>query len=811
MLKRTALFLATILPVLSVFGQIASPAQAQKTANGILTGNVMDEKKKALEGASAGMISLADSLQSKTILTDKDGSFTFQNIADGYYRLRITYVGLQPLIIDSIYFRAERADFNLGDLTLRPKNSENLGEIIVYAEKPLIQSKDGNITFNAGESALAAGSTASELLASVPLVTKDPDGKISVRGKEPKILIDDKPVELNLQQLQDLLESLPGSSIEKIEVMTNPPPQYANEQGGVINIVTKKGKVGKTGRISISGGTRGETSVNGNYTYRKQGFALAINGGAGYNRFEGNGYSIRNNIYTDSSNFFNTRNNNMNKSVRPNFRVNADYDLDKFQSFNAVLQLNSSDYQSSSNTEYRNINRFGDIYRLSERTIGSEGDNYNASVSLSYLLKTKHIGEQLRILFSSNISTSHSDRDFYQQFFYPDHTPNGIDSTQQQLNDTKTNGYNARADYSKPLKNLKTFFSLGTYYLRNNNDVLVNASYFKKADSAFVPSPQLSNDFKFHQTVINFRASVRQVIATNFSASAGVAAEQTDIWFELFKDNRDAKNTYWTWLPFANINKNWKDKLNLTLSWRRSIRRPGINELNPTIDFSDPYNVRFGNEKLEASTADNFDLVAGRTNPKYFINLGLGYNIVKDIFSRVRTLLPDGKTQITWENISGRKEYEVSTWGGLTITRKLRTNVSASYTFNQYSVFDRTYNKYRNGGSFTSNVNSTFTPKDIWNFTGSFTFNRFANPQGYARWNWSMNAGIQRKFFNKRFTATVNIIDIFSQQRNRSFTYGSNFNLESYSSTNTRNIRFTLGYNFTKMPKKKVVKAPVKK
>jgi outer membrane receptor for ferrienterochelin and colicin len=49
-------------------------------------------------------------------------------------------------------------------------------------------------------------------------------------------------VELNLQQLQDLLESMPGSSIEKIEVMTNPPPQYANEQGGVINIVTKKVK-----------------------------------------------------------------------------------------------------------------------------------------------------------------------------------------------------------------------------------------------------------------------------------------------------------------------------------------------------------------------------------------------------------------------------------------------------------------------------------------------------------------------------------------------------------------------------------------
>src|SRR6266496_3778887 len=318
MLKRTVFLLLTLLFVITASGQ-------DKSVSGILIGNVMDERKKALEGASSEIILITDSLKKQSVLTDKDGSFSFQNISYGYYRLRISYVGLQRLIIDSIYFRAERADFNLSDLVLKPKNSENLGEIIVYAEKPLIQSKDGNITFNAAESALSAGSNANELLGNVPLVTKDPNGKILVRGKEPKILIDDKPVELNLQQLQDLLESLPGSSIEKIEVMTNPPPQYANEQGGVINIVTKKGKVGKTGRLSISAGTRGEASMNGSFTYRKKGLAININGGTGYNRFEGNGYSIRQNIYADSTNHLNTKNNYLNKSWRPNFRANVDY------------------------------------------------------------------------------------------------------------------------------------------------------------------------------------------------------------------------------------------------------------------------------------------------------------------------------------------------------------------------------------------------------------------------------------------------------------------------------------------------------
>lgn len=770
----------------------------------------MDERNKPVENATVELIPFRDTLAKKAQLSLADGSFIFRDIPFDYYQIRISYVGFQLLVIDSINVRAERADFNLPDLVLRSKSSENLQAVIIYSEKPLIESKDGNITFNAAESPLSAGSNASELLATVPLVTKDGDGKIAVRGKEPMILIDDKPVQLNMQQLQDLLESMPGSSIEKIEVMTNPPPQYANEQGGVINIVTRKGRVGKSGRISLSGGSRGEASVNGSYSYRKQGLALNINAGASYNRFAGSGYSIRNNLYTDSSNYFNTTNNNVNKGLRPNFRASLDYDINKLQSLNVVLQLNSGDIESQSLTEYTNINRFGQIYRLSQRDIRSESENYNGSLSFSYLLRTKRAGEQLRVIADANRSINNSDRLFYQQFFNPDHTPNGIDSTQRQLNEGRNTGYNLRANYDRPLIAQKTFLSLGSFYTKVSNLVYVDASYLKKPDNVSAPLDILSNHFRFHQAVTNLRAALRQNIGSQFNITAGISAEKTSIWFELYKEQRDARNSYWTWLPFANIGKRWENQMSLTASWRRSIRRPGINELNPTVDFSDPYNIRFGNEKLEASTADNFDFVLGKSDPSYFINLGLGYNLVKDIYSRVRTLLPDGKTQISWENISGRKEYEVSTWGGITVARKWRTNISASYTFNQYSEFDRTVNRYRNGGSFTSNISSSYTPKDILNFTTGFTVNRFANPQGFARWNWSMNAGVQKKFFEKRLTVTLNMIDPFTQQRNRTFTYGTNFNLESYNTTTTRNFRLTVGYNLTRTKKNPLKNIPLR-
>jgi outer membrane receptor protein involved in Fe transport len=53
--------------------------------------------------------------------------------------------------------------------------------------------------------------------------------------------------------------------------------------------------------------------------------------------------------------------------------------------------------------------------------------------------------------------------------------------------------------------------------------------------------------------------------------------------------------------------KKWKNEISITLSYKRTLQRPGLNELNPSVDYSDPYNTRFGNPYLQAYSADNFD------------------------------------------------------------------------------------------------------------------------------------------------------------------------------------------------------------
>ena len=70
----------------------------------------------------------------------------------------------------------------------------------------------------------------------------------------------------------------------------------------------------------------------------------------------------------------------------------------KHQILNFEANYNQNDFNNRNTTEYTNLNRFNEIYKLSERTIRSEGDNYNPGLNFTYTKKGKKAGEQFRII-----------------------------------------------------------------------------------------------------------------------------------------------------------------------------------------------------------------------------------------------------------------------------------------------------------------------------------------------------------------------------------------------------------------------------
>lgn len=782
---------------------IACSATAQQKADqpGIIIGNILTAEGKPASFASVQLRLLNDTAYTRKSVADKNGAFEFTDLRFGFYRLSSNFVGHTPFNLDSIHLRAERFDFNLGDLKLKP--ADQLEEVVVYAEKPLIDTRDGKITYNVGESALSGGATTAEIIKSMPLISNDPNGKILLKGKEPKILIDDKPTELNAQQLADLLESLPGSSIDKIELMTNPPPQYANEAGGVINIVTKKGKIGLVGRVNLSTGSRGEGNLNSNISYRHNKFSINVTAGVGVNRFKGSSYSRRQNFYTDSTSYFHTDGQHTTRNTRPNLRTQVDYDITKSHQLSFTYQGNLNFFNNTSSTRYTNLNNAKEVYRMSTRDIGSKGDGYSHGITLGYTLRGKKPGESLRLIAAGNIGRNEQDRDFYQQFLNPDYIPTGIDSTQLQLTNNRSKAWSGRLNYEKPLWK-KTNLSTGLAYMGNGYHNILNTSFFKKSDSSFIPNDVLSTDFEFRQIVLQGRAAFSIQLPREWKIVAGAIVEQTAMQFEFVKNPaNNVDHDYWNVLPHVTIRKEFSKEWNTSLVYRANIRRPGIGELNPAVDYGDPYNIRFGNPYLSPQIADNFDWNLSMHKGKYYFNTSVGFNRVKNVFNTIRTLVEAGKTEVTWQNIADRNEYEASIWGGYTFSKKFRVNASTGYSFNEYGEREKKLYKYRDGSTYYVSMNYNYMPSTVMTFEGNARFSSFADPQGRSRSNLSMNLGMQRKFFNKRLTVSLNVIDPFRPQQFTTFTYGRNFLLESYNQTRSRNFRIAFSYQLNKTVQKR--------
>lgn len=772
----------------------------QKTQLGSLVGNVLDNTSgKALPFANISLLNL-NTAASRNAVADKDGAFSFEKLPFGYYKLTIDVVGFAKTSMDSIHVHNDRPDVNLNDVRLQSASS-SLNEVVVYAEKPLIENKDGKVIYNVAESPLSSGSNASEMLKNLPLMNANPDGTLTLRGKEPLILMDEKPVNLSGQQLTDLLESLPANVVEKVEVMLNPPPEYATYPGGVINIITRKGRVGIYERINLNLGSRNEAGVSGNFNYRSSKLNISANAGYGVLTVQGNSYSHRQNIYPDSVNYFYSESSFTNRSKHPNARFQADYDFSKQSNASFVYQGNVNYFNNNSQALYTNRDSLLDIYKASSRNNSYEGMGYSHGFSTSYQWKGTNPVEKLQVYSGLSFSKNDNNRGFYQQFLQNDFLPTGLDSTQLQLTDNYVTSFYINANYNKPLNDTGTIYlSLGSSYSINSYHNILNTSFLRKLDQVFIGNDLLSNNFYFRQAIFTGRVALIIGLPRDTKLILGMQAEQTGSAFEFIRGNApNANNGYWRLLPSVTLRREFDRSFNAQFVFRETIRRPGMTELNPSIDYGDPYNIRFGNPYIQPSLTDNFDLNFGYVDKKFNINGSVGYNRIKNVFNSIRTLVDSGKTQTTYQNISDQEEYQASVWTSITLAKRLRVSISGGYNYNKYSDKEKELYRYVDGGTFYTTFNYSYQPDNLTFIEANNRYTSYAGPQGRSRSNINMSLSVMRKFFKKHLNITIAAIDPFGLQKYKGYTSGPNFNIESFSVQNTQNFRLSLSYQISKV------------
>lgn len=780
--------------------QLMAQSGADKSGvSGKISGLIVDAKTQhPISLASVLLVNQSDTLQKFRVISSAEGSYAFASVPKGTYQLRVQVMGFQTYIKESVVVNTN-SPIQLPNLLLQPVEN-GLQEVVVVAEKPPIEERDGKLIYSVGDNALSSGSNAGDMLRTMPMLNTQSDGSIMLMGKVPLILMDEKPINVSGQQLADLLESLPASVIEKVEVMQRPPPEYASYPGGVINIVTKKGRVGRFEKVSLSGASRGEGSMYATYGYRSGKWSVNAVAGAATNVALGSGWGHRTNQYADSTNYLHTQSSYHNRSWSPSARLQVEYSPNKYRSFSFVYQGNWNYADNHNTILYTNLNRFQVPYKASTRENVYDGNGYGNGFSGSFQQTGKRPGEKLQIFSGLQLNKNYSDRDFFQQFLTGELQPTGADSTQWQITDQYTTSGYTNLYYNLPLDDsARHLLTSGITASSSRVHNVLNSGYLRKTDLTNIPLDKLSNDFNFHQQIITARMGWIWSWNKSWKFISSIQMEYTANGFTFQKGNAaNVQNDYVYWLPSFSIRKEFNRQWNTTLGFREAIRRPGIVEMNPSIDYGDPYNIKFGNPFLNAQLTDMYDWNISYYQPKFSFSGTLGFNQVKNVFQTIRTLADSGRTFTTYQNISNQQEYQVNLWSGITISKKFRMNVSTGFTYQQYSETQKVLYKYRDGGSFYAGLNYSYAPDALTLLEANNRFTHWASPQGVSRSNITMSIGIQRKMFNKQLTVGLLAIDPFAIQRYHNFTYGTNFSIESYSESITRNFRVTLSWQVSK-------------
>ena len=192
-----------------------------------INGRVTDQANNPIEYATL-VLQTKDSVLINTAYSDSLGYFSFKENRTDF-----------RLIVQHLMYQSINKEFhspNLGTLQL-DERANNLGEVVIKAERPLVKVIDGKLTYDMQQLTQdKMASNAYEAILALPGVHEQQDELNLAGASGVTIILNGKPTTMTSEQLVTLLKNMPKERIKSAEVMYSAPPQY-NVRGAAINLV----------------------------------------------------------------------------------------------------------------------------------------------------------------------------------------------------------------------------------------------------------------------------------------------------------------------------------------------------------------------------------------------------------------------------------------------------------------------------------------------------------------------------------------------------------------------------------------------
>ncbi len=693
---------------------------------------------------------------------------------------------------------------NLGVLKLTLDASVVLQQADVVSEGPaMLNGLDRKVYDVAGDLQVASG-TGTDILRQVPNVTMDIDGNVALRGDENvTILIDGRPASLMGYQGTNAFDRLPAGMVQRVEVITNPGAKFdAQGTGGIINIVTKKGReLPLNGAIQAGIGTRNKYNLGGNVSIPVGKMRINASIGADDRQMSSGGYTYRTYYFPDSTYRTSEESLGLRHNIGTNARLGLDWNLkDKHQvgvSF-GMDQRGGTDWDSAT---FVNIGKDGvpaGAVQFKDQTSSRSNQN------LSFRYERKFADENKKWTADANYSWG-EDHDLENNFFTTDPLyPTAFTfGAYLQRFDVPGNSkrLNLQSDVEWPL-NDKARVDFGWRTSSSANVEVRSASQLlEPVSSSFLTDTLRSFFTDMSQLNHAAYATYGYVFSPKWKGQVGLRYE-TALVNIVLKDSTTLQRSYPGLFPSAYLTYSPRKGLDLQASYSMRVNRPDGHwggSLNPNIDYSNPSGLRKGNPDLkpEYTHSMEFNVVqfgrwgslSGSAYGRHTINM----------MSRYLEPLPSGVLMMTWLNFNTRDNVGLSTNAMLRFNKNVQLQASADAFYSVINGRNVSGNLTQGGFGWQGRSNLMLNlPKEQ---QIQITYNQWGTGptgQGYRRGIQFIDLGYKVDFLNKHWTLSARLSDVFNQRRFRYDQFTDLLDVEFMRRRESRIGFLTLQYNFGK-------------
>lgn len=783
-------------------------SHAQQT--GKIEGRVTDDNKLPVEYANVFITLQTDSSGiTSGAITDSLGWFSMPDVPFGDYYLNVQFIG-HAGHRQALSIHENNRDIVLPDIVLAA-GATSLQGVEVSAFRNLIQKTEEGIVLNASDNLTQIGGSAADLLKNMPGVMTGAEGEITLRGKTPLILINGRVSGIGGADRSANLEQIPASSIERIEIVTNPSSKYdADAEGGIINLVLKKSAdLGTNGAFAVGAGFGERYRLNAtlllNHKTNHWNFGIAYDNWYTTRTRRVRGDRVQFNL--PDAYYLTQRRFDERTIQNQNARINIDCSPDEKSNLNfeAIWLFQGEDNNETliSTTETAALDFTGRNRRHSNEIRRF----HTVEALLGYVRKFSKPDQSLAFYASSALDNDQENTLITTQELDPEFAETGNPYLQKTHNYENSSLTNLSLDYAHPVgtNSLMTTGYKAIFRFLDNDFLRQNES-----NGGFVTDTANTDIFHFREQIhagyMQYEAWVGEKKSPDWKYGFGLRAEQVWNNGDLELKPMQFKNDYFNLLPSASLIYYTANRDMVKLSYSRRINRPSFGQLIPFTDITDSLNQRAGNPALKPELAHSLELSYSRAFGNGNFSASAFYRNTSDVILPYTVLDSNGVAFTQPLNFGNAVTFGLEGIVAVNPVDFWSINLNVSGYNLRIENTEPALGLQRNQWTYFAKLINNFIP---WKggkiqLTGNYT-SPVAIPQGERVTVWFVDLGFQQKVLKGKGRLGLAVTDIFDTQQSGFRLSAPDFEFSRIFKLDTRAALLSFTYSFRSLAKEELL------